>query len=217
MKSQHIVLFAFTLLVASCATVKSSIDPGATPNATTAVIFGRSEFVLDGEVAEGNSTIMSHLSRFTGVAQINRNKYVPGDFAFPAHTRDRGWFAINVPPGKYYFVEYAYQGFGIGLYLLPNLFGTRSYMEIALGADPQVPHPFLTLVDLAPGKATYIGTMSHNWSHVTDDKDSKVTLLAWELAIRDERADAKAWLAKHYPEWSSRMVTRLAERRNIDP
>lgn len=75
-------------LVAACATIKSGIDEGLRPDGGAAVVFGRIQASLNGidvgrksTTSAGVPTAMTHVSRFTTIAEVNANSFAPGQFA----------------------------------------------------------------------------------------------------------------------------------------
>jgi hypothetical protein len=114
----------FSITLVGCATIKNSIDTSARPGDTAiAVVVGRVQVSHNGMELRKGAT-MIHVSPFVDAANVAKNPYVAGEFAIKVPLDRGGHFAVNLPPGKYYIVEFVFP------HTTPRLPGFRTYMPI---------------------------------------------------------------------------------------
>lgn len=155
-------LVAVVLICSGCATTSDNIDPAFAPNEREGLVYGRMEFVVNGQTLPQDARaglikpkVVAHVSKFGGISELNSNAWKAGEFMFDAPVSDSGEFAAKLPVGRYYFVEFMYFGAGTGP---AGMAGWRTYTEIMHG---DVFKPMVVTFDVLPGKATYLGTIRH--------------------------------------------------------
>jgi hypothetical protein len=202
--------FCISLLTALCAGCASILTPPLekdfAPNSTQGVVFGTGQMVTDGKVWEANDKdalipleIVAHVSPFTNTDELDKT-YSHGMAAIRMFAYDKGNFAASLPPGRYYFVEFDYLK-GLGR------MAVRTYLSS--GVVYRADHALLVVTfDVVPGKATYIGAQQHLFS----DEGSK-----WSLEIRDDFAQASAWLLSTHPNLEQSLNKQLAVTQPLKP
>jgi hypothetical protein len=200
-----VLVMAIAAMLSGCATELPAPNPGFELNDQKSVVFGRAQFILNGHLLalddateKYQAQIITHVGSFAGLQALERNPWSPGKWAFRAITNKGGYFAITLPPGRYYIVEFSYLKLG-------PLVGLRTYMPIL---DIKPIKPFVTTFTVVPGQATYIGTMRHIMNDTTTDA---TRLITWELEIVDETPELTTWVRKEYPALE-RLSTVLAEK-----
>jgi hypothetical protein len=105
----------FLIAMGGCASV-AVVSKDFVPNEREAIVFGRMEFVVDGtpppnaRFGSVKPAIRMHVSRYSGVGELNRNALKPGEFVLEAPVSDEGYFVAQLPVGEYYVVESVYVG-----------------------------------------------------------------------------------------------------------
>lgn len=196
-----------SIALGGCAGRAPAPEPSAM-NADSAIVFGRDVVLLDGEVVTGHEVkqllggparIESHVSPYVSDALLIQSGWVPGKYFISALGSDDGYFAIVLPPGRYYFVEHLYKN----EFPMPyNMMFMRSYMNTTGG---RAWRPFITTFEAVPGKATYIGTLYHEFQTVPGQSTR-----AWGLRISSERGSSDEWLLRHYPQLADRLTAATA-------
>lgn len=179
------------LLSCAPATLLKSPDKSFVLDENNSIIFGKDEVILDGQPVDYKGTsylvakkIVHHIGRYISDEDIIKNKWKAGEYAFPVTYDKDGYFAVVLPPGKYYFVEFDYVG------VLPDIdnFGVRTYMPIS----GDVYNPCLLTFDAIPNNAVYIGTIKHRFH--TIEKNLFYTKVAYRFDISSNIESAKKWI-----------------------
>ncbi len=198
----------------SCAaTTLKSPDSSFNLDGNNSIIFGKAEVILDGQLIDyrGTSylvkkTIVQHISRYVSDELINKSKWKAGEYAFSV-TRDKdGYFAFAVPPGKYYFVFFAYVG------VLPDVdtMAVSTYMPFSKG---EVKKPYLITFDVLPNRAVYIGTIRHEFHTIAK---SWVHFKAeYLIDVANNNDAAKKWFLESNGNLGEYIVEGVAKRTPI--
>jgi len=162
------VLLLVALSASSCATSLKPSVHSTDVNSNTSVIFGRSELVFDGlPIDYKNHFIVHHISPYISDEKISQNPFKAGEYAFRAEGDDQGYFAVALPPGRYYFVEFIYIDVIPGL---SGMAGARTYMGLR---GTRVRKPYVITFDVPANRATYIGTVRHAFKKLDEDPSSQ--------------------------------------------
>jgi hypothetical protein len=207
-----ILLIIVVMITMSCATVLKPLDEHSFDlDNTNSIIFGKAEFVLDGQILDYKGTslllensIIHHISRYTSDEKISQNKWAPGEYSFGVTGDSKGYFAFALPPGKYYFVELIYRG------IIPDVKGglaLRTYMPILGGV---VKKPYLITFDVPPNSAVYIGTIIHEFK--TAEKSSVPFKAAYEINVVEDFENAKKWFLRSRGKVDGRIIENIAIR-----
>ncbi|MBD8526384.1 hypothetical protein [Pseudomarimonas arenosa] len=195
-----------SLALGGCATLTSGIEDGARPGGETAVVVGRFqvsrndvELPASTAIASVAPTVFMHVSRFVDAAEVSKNPLAPGDFAVSASVGADGYFAVSLPPDRYYIVEFAFTN------VLPGTVGYRSYMPILGG---RVREPVILTFEAQSGRATYIGSIHHGFTETDGDAGKEFDL---EMTLADETSAAMRWLAENHPMWRATATAKLVE------
>lgn len=135
--------------------------------------------------------ILSHISKYTTDASLNKNLWKPGEFAFKVPIFRDGHFAFVIPPGEYYFVEFDY----LNIFDAKPILGMRTYMGQT---------PFLMTFNAIPNHAAYIGTIRHDFH----TKWNNWFFLKGSLFINytNEFSEATNWFLKANPRFETNIV-----------
>jgi hypothetical protein len=83
----------------SCATKLKPLENNHELNQSTAIIFGKSEFFMDGQLIDYKGTYFSytkriiyHISPFISDSQLNKSRWRPGEYAFASIGNEGGYF-----------------------------------------------------------------------------------------------------------------------------
>ncbi|RZL00717.1 MAG: hypothetical protein EOP36_14605 [Rubrivivax sp.] len=207
MKIHHIAAnTALALILAGCASPAPPVNQSASPDGTQSIVFGRSDFIHNGMSVIRNdqdalisASVVNLVKPYTDADSLNQNAYsASGSFAIKAFSHEKGYFSTQLPPGKYYFMEFGY------IKMIDGFTGMRTYMHLV---NSSIKVPFITTFEVLPGKATYIGTMRH----LVSDAGGYPREWKWGFSVKDDSANAKAWLQKNHPQWVPLMETKTAE------
>jgi len=199
-KNLHIfkfIILIFTLLPLSCATFPRSANTLSKLDDKNSIVFGKIELLKNDKVMSApglmlmDPIIMSHFSRYTSNASLNKNLWKAGEYAFKVRIFKDGHFAFVIPPGEYYFVELDY----LSIFDANPTLGLRTYMGQS---------PFLMTFNALTNSATYIGTIRHNFYTKWDNW----FFLKGTLSIdcTNEFEDAKKWFLKSNQQFETNIV-----------
>jgi hypothetical protein len=144
--------------------------------------------------------IMSHFSKYTSNASLNKNLWKAGEYAFKVCIFKDGYFAFVIPPGKYYFVELDY----FNIFDAKPTLGLRTYMGQT---------PFLMTFDAITNSATYIGTIRHNFNPKWDNWFFFKSTLS--IDCTNEFEDATNWFLKSNPRFETNVVEGIVKITNL--
>jgi len=197
-------------LLAGCADMASNRARIAPPDGQNSLVFGKSQFVHNGQIVVFNETtelrragIVNRIGRFGTSDDVLNNLAAPGEWSVTAQVADSGYFALQLAPGRYYFVAFDYPQHSTGFE------SVRSYTTNPGGVKFR--HHFIATFEVEPGKATYIGKIEHMVSDLTPG-----SAWGWGLKISDDSSAANAWLLEHYPEWGKLSTTKMVQMKGID-
>lgn len=199
-------------LLAACASTLKPPDAAAVPDGQRSLVVGRAIVLHNGSTVAATDArasllapgIIIHLSPLVDENKIERNAFVAGKWATRAYVAEDGYFAAELPPGKYYVVEYQYRK------QVDGVTGFRTYMPL-LGST--VYQPYLVTFEVVPGRATYIGTTVHKIDDTMAGVNADGTARkGWSLnlTVRSEEAQARAWFLQRYPQWGDQWQPRPA-------
>lgn len=199
---RNIVVALAAAALAGCATVASDIDAASAPDGNTALLVGRFVLVHNGSVVDTSTLphlVVGYVRPFASVNELSRDAVtVAGSVAIPARLDQQGFFAVKLPPGRYYFDQFMYTS----LSRMPVAY--RTYAPLA-GA--RVAQRYAITFDVVPGKATYIGSVLHQ---VQNEAASSQPAWSFGHRVVNESAPFEAWVARRLPRWQPSVTTRLA-------
>jgi hypothetical protein len=191
-------------VLSGCASLVRMPDQGTAPDLQRGYVYGRSQYFYNGIPAPRDQRggflaahIMSHVSPFTDTSHLNRHPGRAGKYAFSANASDDGYFVVELPPGKYYVVEFGYVGFPSGFQ------GMRTYYK-------EIQQPSVITFEVLAGRATYIG----DTQHLFDGTKSRPA--GANFRIKNDEAAATAWFLEKYPKWKDVTTTKLSKITKID-
>lgn len=192
-------------LVAGCAGSAARHDAVPAPDGKNAIIYGRAQLLHNSQlIVYGDqknieqAAIVNHVSAFTSIDDLKANAAAPGKWAIVAPVSDYGYFAAQLPPGRYYFAEFEYVN------QLPGLTTTRSYTD----NPPSISfrHRFVATFEVEAGKATYIGEVDHLLADIGPG-----AVWSWGVKISDDSERANVWLKDRYPQWAPYATTKMIQ------
>jgi len=193
-----------SLMLTSCATKLKSPDVSYVIDEKNSVIIGKADLIYNGRKTDysgkyllAKKGIVHHISKFTSIEELNTNVFGAGEYAFQVTYEDNGYFVIALPPGKYYFVEFAY------LYVISaGIEGVRTYTN--LPGIREIENPLVITFEILPNSVTYIGTIKH-----IVNRYSRRNIHYW-IEIVDEHEDAIKWFVKSRNNSNNDMIKNLA-------
>jgi len=189
-------LMASALVAVSCAPSAPLLKPTSTLDANKGIVFGRLAVDRNGERVVTDihrnllkPTVTLHVSPFEGVDKLNTNAWAPGKWTVDASLLEGGDFAIVLPAGSYYIVEFDY----LDMYPSPagGLLAARSYVSEGAMWTTRVKSIFR--FDVRPGQSTYVGTVLSRFEGGTAGG------ITWDITVEDDQASSTAWFRKKFP------------------
>lgn len=176
-----------------------AVEPTFTPDEREGLIYGRMEFVFNGQVlppdAKGTlflkPKVRSGISKFVGLDKLNTSGWSASDYLLDSFVSERGFFAVRLPVGRYYFVDFTYTGAAPGP---ASMASWRTYTELL---SSTVRKPMVISFEVLPGKATYLGTIRHFLSLGRLRINSQEFF--FDLQFSDEYKEATNVLLQHMP------------------
>lgn len=199
----------FVSVLSSCASLLKNIDSNVAPDGNVSVVVGRLLITHDDgsplQPKPSRGYIIYHISPYTGIENLNTNPIAPGEFAVKAKLNEDGYFAIPLPAGKYYVVEYLF-GYQFKLYGFRPFKGSRHFKD---------QKRWITTFDVIRGKATYIGTIKHQ---ISTYPGTEIHSEVWNIRmqITDDSTATREWFRKTYPNWSDQIITSLATAQTLN-
>jgi hypothetical protein len=187
------------LVMAGCATRAPTLASTAALDSSQGIVFGRLAVERDGERVVTDKyrnllkpTVSFHLSPFEGVDKLNNNTWAPGKWHVESSLLEGGNFAIVLPAGRYYLVEFQY----LDIYPGPSgqMLGVRSYVSDG-GLWTTLTRSLFTF-EVHPGQAIYLGNLL---SQFRSDPRTLRASFGWDFEIEDELQQSSAWFAAKFP------------------
>ena len=196
---RYVILLA-ALLPLSCATFLPPADKASKLDDKNSIIFGKVElFINDKPIdisARGfldpDPVVISHMSRYGSDASLNKNRFMPGEYAFRSHPSKDWYFSRAIPPGRYYFAMFSY----LWIFESEPAFDLRTYTRTKT--------PYLMTFEVSTNQAVYIGTLRHNF-HTTRDNWFSVKGTV-SIDSTNEFEETRKWLLKSNPQFESNIV-----------
>jgi len=226
---------AIVVFMSGCSTFTTPVAPRPTadfkPNAQQGVVFGQSQFVLNGKVIvekelpkRAPAQIANHISRFTSIQALEYSQFKTSEYYFSAVAKQDGWFSMVLPVGRYYFVEFVYINLMPRIFTsanLPDGYSWRTYMGQNFPIQTGVCNPVVVTFDVVPGKATYVGNIRHvvsveEMKDVIDRRTGRPFVFeTLSIDIADGSGEATAWLHREYSNLEN-ITTQIAAIQNGD-
>jgi hypothetical protein len=197
-------------LLAACAPSAPLLKATTHLDASKGIVFGRLPVERDGQPVVTDihrnllkPSVLLNLSPYVGPEKLNTNAWAPGKWSVEASLLDGANFAIVLPAGRYYVVEFDY----FDLYPSPagGLLAARSYVSES-GMWTTNSRSVFTF-EVVAGEAMYLGDIASRFVAST----ARPGLVSWDIRVEDGRAASLAWFHETYPAMPLPGV-RLAEK-----
>lgn len=198
-----------SLMLTSCVTKLKSPDVSYVIDEKNSVIVGKADVIYMGRKTDYSGKyllfkkgIIHNISQFTSIEELNRSSFVAGDYSFWVTYEDNGYFVFALPPGKYYFVEFAY------LYVISSgIESFRTYVDFPfLTQNIDNKNPLVITFEILPNSVTYIGTIKH----IVNRYSRRQRNYHFRIEIVDEYEDAIKWFVKSRNNSKNDMIKNLA-------
>jgi hypothetical protein len=196
------------ILPLSCATKLHPPNGSFSMAGNNSVIFGKVEVTINdlptgynGDSLLDPKFILMHISRYISDETINKNPWKAGEYFFKVNYDQAGYFAVVVPPGKYYFVEFDYCGIIPGMPMI----GARTYMPI----KGVVKNPYLMIFDVPPDHAVYIGTIKNEFHPTVSNLFYHE--VEYTVGYAEDYVAAQKWFLKSNPALNENIVEGVTE------